>query len=912
MNQKHIFLFCSLAMISALCLCMLTGGKPSSAADGKRCVIDYTMFKTAVNSTSGAKRLVVTTAVPAGTVKASYFLNSEQSAKLYYIQDTLYLAPVNSGDILAVEGKHKGMFSPYDVYTGKGLETLQEIDLRGLDTSLVTSSLAWFSGHDNLTKVDIRGLDFSSCTDMSEMFVDSPKLKTIEVNWEKANTQKNKSLRLFFRGCSSLQSTDINGMDTASVEDMTSMYEGCQCMTSVNFENCDFTSLLYVQGMFSQTGLTSFSFDHFDVSNVKDFSSLFSYCENLQSIDFSHANTKKGSKFRYTFSGCKSLQSIDLTGLNTSGAVDMEGMFYECSGLTYLDARPLQTASVSNMKLMFFGCTALKGIDVSSFNTVSVTDMGGMFSECTSLLELDLSNFVTGQVEVLGHMFRECKSLREVNLSSFNTSKAYCMDSMFEECDSLVNVDLSNFTCESLVDPSAMFWDCDKLETVNLSGFRTIYNIFSHNIYSLNFNFMFYACPKLSHVDLSNMVIDETNKSYSMILRDMFGTPGVMADTAAKLYVCTASNEMSAILGSESSTITFYSHPACVNGKCPLCGKCQNLIQGSTHSYKNGVCTVCGICKGIAETGKHKYTNGACEYCAVPDPAISKNSLVGYSITLTDNIGLNVYFNLSEELRNRADTWVYFTLPDGSKQMSYIGNSKQELNGSEYVYGFTCTVPARMVDETISFYLQNKSMGYTSPTYTQSVKGYAQVLATGNYDSETKQLAKALTTYGAYAKRYFSDDSYAIPSDSMIITLPSSENVINGLKDYSASISRKTDSDSLRFTGCSLILRDSVSVRYYFVSENRYLTEEEMARTKFEWVDTDWSTMTTYYYYESPGCNVADWGVMGHTADPEFSVKYCPLNYIHDAMCQYTQGSLYDLLRSMYAYYAAAQAYQNR
>lgn len=908
--NRRIRMVCFLVIAGIICMVMMKYRNTASADGGNRCVIDFSMYETAIKSTSGVKKIIVTSAAP-GNASFTYDLNSAGTAKFYLVGDTVYLAPTNSGDVLCLEGEYMAMFSAFSGAMGDSMLMVEEIDLSGLDTSLLTSAVDWFDSCRSLKKVNLTGLDLSSCTNMEGWFLDCPNLTTIIVNWAQANTSKNTSLYLFFSGCTSLSDFNIGGMDTRNVTTMAAMFEDCTNLTSFDCSQLEVDMLTNTRHMFAGSGLTYFSFKDFNTSGVTNMSGMFEKCENLKMIDLSDICSRNNTNFSYMFCGCKSLTSIDMSHLNTTKATTMEGMFMDCTGLISLDLSSFDTTFVESMYIMFLRCSSLKEINFGSFNTARLKNLGGMFNGCSSLEELDLRTFTTSAVESMSMMFKDCTSLKYVDLSSFDTSRVDSMWSMFEECDSLVNLDLSNFTCETLRMAQTMFWACDNLESVNLSGFRTIHNSYyysSENGAEVNLVLkrMFFMCPKLQYVDFSNLVIEYGQNAPEPDLSEMFGFPKEAAVVMPPLCICTSSATMrNTILN--GSGYSFSSHQTCVNGRCPLCGQCQNVVNGGTHSFNNGICSVCKICQGIAGSGEHKYTNGFCEYCNVADSTVSKNRLVGRSITLTDNISLNVYFNLSDELRNHELTKVVFTLPDNTTSaFRFIG---QEMINSEIVCYYSCSLPAKWIDETIAFHLENTDLGYTSKVYYESIKGYAQDIVDGNFDAQTKELAKSLVTYGAYAKRYFSDDAYAIPSDALILDLPAADGMKEELIDYYATIRRNTNRYLLQ--GCSLSLEDNVVVKFYY-SANPSFTSAELTKYKLKYDHTDYSTWTYYYYYEISDWSVVDWGTMAHTADPDFWISYCPLVYIHDMVSQYSEGSLYDLMRAMYGYYTAAMAYWNR
>ena len=178
----------------------------------------------------------------------------------------------------------------------------------------------------------------------------------------------------------------------------------------------------------------------FDTSSVTDMSSMFNYCTSLTSLDLSGFDTSNVTDMGWMFNYCTSLTSLDLSGFDTSNVTDMGWMFNYCASLTSLDLSGFDTSSVTDMSLMFQNCASLTSLDVSSFDTSNVTKMAGMFSNCKDLTSLDLSGFDTSNVADMSNMFRSCTSLTNLNLSSFDASAVTKMDSMFYGCDNLPDI----------------------------------------------------------------------------------------------------------------------------------------------------------------------------------------------------------------------------------------------------------------------------------------------------------------------------------------------------------------------------------------------------------------------------------------------------------------------------------------
>ena len=67
-----------------------------------------------------------------------------------------------------------------------------------------------------------------------------------------------------------------------------------------------------------------------DVTNM---SSMFEYCFKLTSLDLSSWNVSNVTDMSYMFDGCSVLTSLDIRGWNTANDINTEDMFYSCPKL---------------------------------------------------------------------------------------------------------------------------------------------------------------------------------------------------------------------------------------------------------------------------------------------------------------------------------------------------------------------------------------------------------------------------------------------------------------------------------------------------------------------------------------------------------------------------------------------------
>ena len=268
---------------------------------------------------------------------------------------------------------------------------------------------------------------------------------------------------LFFN-CRALEQIEgLEYLNTSEVTDMSSMFNECVRLTSLNVKNFNTHKVKDMSGMFLLcSGLTSLDLSHFNTQNVTGMNGMFSSCSGLTSLDVSHFNTQNVTNMYEMFKGCSGLTSLDVSHFNTQNITDMFSMFSGCSGLTSLDLKNFNTQNVTDMGGMFSGCSGLTSLDLSHFNTQNVTNMNGMFAVCSGLTSLDLSHFNTQNVTGMNEMFSSCSGLTSLDVSHFNTQNVTHMDEMFSGCSALTTIN-SNTTwlCQESKD---MFAGCTKLK----------------------------------------------------------------------------------------------------------------------------------------------------------------------------------------------------------------------------------------------------------------------------------------------------------------------------------------------------------------------------------------------------------------------------------------------------------------
>lgn len=309
------------------------------------------------------------------------------------------------------------------------------LDLSGINLSpSITSFNNLFSNMPNLESVNLSGLDTSHITDMSYMFFNDPKLKTIK---------------------------GLEGFDTSNVTNMSNMFASYTNQTTNDY-------------------------------NPKSLSST----GHLESLDLSKWNTSKVTDMSYMFSGQTNLTSLgNLSKWSTSKVTNMTHMFYDLEKIddSELNLAGWDTSHVTDMSYMFYKLFLQKDLSfVNNWKTGKVTDMSYMFANDNNLEKLDLSKWDVSRVGLknteqnysLAMMFAGDTSLTTVgDISHWNTKNVHDTRQMFYNTPKLTNIDLSGWNTSKLQIAEGMFdasgakqinidnWDLSNIKRITPAGY---------------------------------------------------------------------------------------------------------------------------------------------------------------------------------------------------------------------------------------------------------------------------------------------------------------------------------------------------------------------------------------------------------------------------------------------------------
>ena len=426
--------------------------------------------------------------------------NGGRAAKLYNRAEVPAAGDVFEGDtvtevITGIENK-PGAFQNKN--GGKKLTAVEVVD----DGIQPLTMKDWFKGCYELAGVEgLSTLDTSKATDMSSMF----------------------------DGCGGLTSLDLSNFDTGRTGVVRIMFSGCSGLKQVtlkqgwrfSFSSCGLPSTMYVKGgngsyteytggfpttktdtYYTENGIKQAFAVVYDDGNGGRAAKLYNRAKVPAAGDVFEGDTvtevitgieNKAGAFQDN--GGTKLTKVEVVDYGIQ-PLTMKDWFNRCYELASVEGlSKLDTSKATDMSGMFYQCSGLASLDVSSFDTAKVGNMGSMFSGCMRLTSLDVSKFNTANVGNMSSMFDGCSSLTSLDVSSFDTANVADMSGMFYECSSLTSLDVSKFDTAKVGKMSSMFNGCRGLASLDVSKFNTA------NV--TNMGAMFDGCSRLTSLDLS-------------------------------------------------------------------------------------------------------------------------------------------------------------------------------------------------------------------------------------------------------------------------------------------------------------------------------------------------------------------------------------------------------------------------
>jgi len=341
----------------------------------------------------------------------------------------------------------------------------------------------------------------------------------------------------------------------------------------------------------------------------------------------------------------------------------------------------------------------------------------------------------------------------------------------------------------------------------------------------------------------------------------------------------------------------------------------QATATNHTHEDTDSDC----ICDTCQYAYKHVDANKD-RRCDVCETSLHGVTLKGSNLTLNGNIGLNLFFDIDEEVRTEilADetALIRFNLPDGSVREVPAKEGVEDTTTvvGTTLYKYPCELTAKQMTDRVK--VQVVVAGEVIAEYEYSVADYAAVIianAEGKYSDKAIALVKAMLNYGAYAQKNFGYNAENLANAQLAENEKSLSSVT--VDTFESSKASGMIVDGLgTFAGSSLVLKSETTLKVYF-EPAAGVAPEDLTFT----VDGEAVTAETSGKYLV--ISITD--IKAQELDKVFAVKVsdgnsegtfnaCVFAYCYSVLSDTTgrfSEELKDVVKALYLYNVAADAY---
>ncbi|WP_337935148.1 GLUG motif-containing protein [Jutongia sp.] len=386
-------------------------------------------------------------------------------------------------------------------------------------------------------------------------------------------------------------------------------------------------------------------------------------------------------------------------------------------------------------------------------------------------------------------------------------------------------------------------------------------------------------------------------------------------------------------------------------------GKDTYPTLGGAKVYKNATYNGCkgkpgdAVSYAYSNTEKNTYgdhpdadNDGKCDDCGAIIDGIGAK-LAGYSLSLTGNIGVNFYMELSNDIVNDESAYMNFTLPNGTTSKVYVSGTHEDgstattdttvKNGVTY-YVFTCEVAAKEMTSDIKAQMIGNNGEKKGTVHTYTVKEYADYILSHMSADEsltsraTIQLVKGMLNYGGAAQKYFGYKTDKLASDGLTLTgtVFNDTSIINNITNDANKASVTHDNAKVTFKSAYLSLNSTTDLCVSVQFADDVTVKEDMFAI---WCNTDQISKDQYEVTKVNEENCYKITLHGMKAsqlnekyvfhvglsDTEFAeLAYGADSYAYTVMSSACDNinnieSLREVVKALYAYGICAQNYES-
>ena len=250
---------------------------------------------------------------------------------------------------------------------------------------------------------------------------------------------------------------------------------------------------------------------------------------------------------------------------------------------------------------------------------------------------------------------------------------------------------------------------------------------------------------------------------------------------------------------------------------------------GGAKVYKNAIYKGCEgkpgepVSYAYSNTEKNTYgdhldtdNDGKCDDCGQYIDGIGAK-LAGYSLSLTGNIGVNFYMELSDQIIADKGAYMQFTLPNGTVTKVPVSEAQTNttINAGKTYYRFPCEVSSYEMTQDIKAQMFDGN-GKCGKEYTYTVRDYAQYIIK-NYSSyvDAYPFAVAMLNYGASSQKYFNKTVDDLANKNLSSYDQEIPNLFNGY--INGFVAKKAENGVLgQFAGLSMVLKSETTLNLFY------------------------------------------------------------------------------------------------
>lgn len=634
-------------------------------------------------------------------------------------------------------------------------------------------------------------------------------------------------------------------------------------LTTINLEN-----VITVQdNAFIQSGITEAVLDKATSIGAN----AFSQCVNLESVTIREPVIGENA-----FNGCQKLTNVDLRSVKIIG--DRAFVQTSIGGADLSSATSVGSeafASLKTLKYVVIG-SELRSLTLSGTGITELTIPGTLteflFSYNTDLESIIIEEGITG--------------IPEYSLSNNTKLKTVVLPT------SLTSIDATGF------------YNCTALETINFSGTRAAWEAIGYN----PADGVTVICSDDPVIVASGECGDQGDNITWTLTAD--GILTLIGTGATESYSSRSSFKIAYAQDIGDTVIT----SVVIGADITEIG--QNFFAGmdtlTSAQIEGGDWSVLTI-----QNGNDPLT------ALIPQAPELSASVVAVNLSLTGNIGLNFFLIPNEALLDDDNAYVQFSFKNAAQTPIPISAAVQEQQeNGEIWYKFTQLMAAKEMTEFVTLRIydgngnqiklfNSKGVEMQDDKVAYSVAAYA---GSNQLSEETKALAQAMTTYGAYAMNYFSyTPVYQDDANAGNVVMNAVSGSASELIEYKATRSG-TMPDGLSIPSIFLTLETETAINV----ELSVAEGHEIGDYTFTMEDGKTLTPTasgSNYILVIPNISAKKLDSLYTINIGNCEVGFSALSYAYSILKAYENNSdkvdVCNLVRALYAYNQAANTYFN-